>query len=169
MEFREQDLFATDLSGFSVVTMYLLPDVNLQLRPRLLALPAGTRIVSHDWDLGDWLPDRVRVVDAPDKPVGREKLSRLMLWVVPASLQGTWCGQGAHAASRLQLRQRYQLFDATLSVGDSRWLLAGRIHGPALQAAGGFDAYSDGQRLQVRAAGPAPAALAGAEFERCAG
>ncbi|MBX3643064.1 MAG: class I SAM-dependent methyltransferase [Rubrivivax sp.] len=167
--FAEQDLFKTDLSVASVITMYLMQDVNLQLRPALLRLAPGTRIVSHDWDLGDWLPDRVRVVDAPDKPVGREKLSRLMLWVVPASLQGTWCGQGAHATSRLQLHQRYQLFDATLSVGDSRWLLAGRIQGPSLQAAGGFDAHSDGQRLQVRATGPAPAALAGAEFARCPG
>ena len=83
-EFREQDLFATDLSKATVITMYLLPEVNLQLRPKLLALKPGTRIVSHDWDMGDWKPDRVVTVDAPDKPIGREKLSRLYLWTVPA-------------------------------------------------------------------------------------
>jgi SAM-dependent methyltransferase len=83
-EFREQDLFATDLSKATVITMYLLPEVNLQLRPKLLALKPGTRIVSHDWDMGDWKPDRVITVDAPDKPIGREKLSRLYLWTVPA-------------------------------------------------------------------------------------
>ena len=83
-EFREQDLFATDLSKATVITMYLLPEVNLQLRPKLLALKPGTRIVSHDWDMGDWKPDRVVTVDAPDKPIGREKLSRLFLWTVPA-------------------------------------------------------------------------------------
>jgi predicted methyltransferase len=83
-EFREQDLFATDLSKATVITMYLLPEVNLQLRPRLLALKPGTRIVSHDWDMGDWKPDRVVTVDAPDKPIGREKVSRLFLWTVPA-------------------------------------------------------------------------------------
>ena len=83
VEFREQDLFATDLSKATVITMYLLPEVNLQLRPRLLALAPGTRIVSHDWDMGDWQPDRTVVVDAPDKPVGREKVSRLHLWTVP--------------------------------------------------------------------------------------
>jgi SAM-dependent methyltransferase len=82
--FRVQDLFATDLSKATVITMYLLPEVNLQLRPRLLALKPGTRIVSHDWDMGDWKPDRVITVDAPDKPIGREKLSRLYLWTVPA-------------------------------------------------------------------------------------
>ena len=85
VEFREQDLFATDLGAATVVTMYLLPDVNLQLRPRLLALAAGTRIVSHDWDLGDWAPDRTVTVDVPDKALGRDKFSRVHLWIVPAT------------------------------------------------------------------------------------
>jgi SAM-dependent methyltransferase len=84
VEFRVQDLFETDLTPATVITMYLLPEVNLQLRPRLLALKPGTRIVSHDWDMGDWKPDRVVTVDVPDKPLGREKLSRLYLWTVPA-------------------------------------------------------------------------------------
>jgi SAM-dependent methyltransferase len=83
--FVEQDLFATDLARATVITMYLLPEVNLQLRPRLLALKPGTRVVSHDWDMGDWPPDRTIVVDAPDKPIGREKWSRLHLWTVPAA------------------------------------------------------------------------------------
>jgi len=60
----------------------LLPEVNMQLRPRILALRPGTRIVSHDWDMGDWQPDKTIVVDAPDKTIGREKKSRIHLWVV---------------------------------------------------------------------------------------
>ena len=84
VEFRVEDLYTTDLSRADVITMYLLPDVNLQLRPRLQALKPGTRIVSHDWDMGDWKPDRVVTVEAPDKPIGREKRSRLYLWTVPA-------------------------------------------------------------------------------------
>jgi SAM-dependent methyltransferase len=84
VEFRVQDLFETDLSAATVVTLYLLPEVNLKLRPRLQALKPGTRIVSHDWDMGDWRPDRTVVVDAPDKPVGHEKSSRLHLWTVSA-------------------------------------------------------------------------------------
>jgi len=83
VEFRVQDLFAADLSPASVITMYLLPEVNLLLRPRLLALKPGTRIVSHDWDMGDWKPDRVVTVEVPDKVIGRDKLSRLYLWTVP--------------------------------------------------------------------------------------
>lgn len=80
--FQEADLFKIDLSQATVITMYLLPDVNLLLRPRLQRLRPGTRLVSHDWDMGDWLPDRSVEVPAPDKVVGLRKVSRLMLWTV---------------------------------------------------------------------------------------
>jgi SAM-dependent methyltransferase len=81
--FREQDLFDTDLSAASVITLYLLPDVNMKLKPALQKLKPGTRIVSHDWNMGDdWVPDKVIVVAAPDKKIGLEKSSKLMLWIV---------------------------------------------------------------------------------------
>jgi len=81
--FREQDLFTTDLSGYSVITIYLLPDVNKKLKPALQKLKPGTRIVSHDWGMGDdWVPEKVVVVPAPEKKVGLEKTSKLMLWTV---------------------------------------------------------------------------------------
>jgi SAM-dependent methyltransferase len=133
-EFREQDLFTTDLASATVVTMYLLPDVNLQLRPRLLQLAPGTRIVSHDWDLGDWLPERTLTLDVPDKAVGREKLSRVHLWVVPARVQGLWCTPGAS----LEITQRFQQFSATLSAGRAAPLAVfdGRIEGRTLRAGG---------------------------------
>ncbi|HVK32453.1 MAG TPA: SAM-dependent methyltransferase, partial [Burkholderiaceae bacterium] len=67
----------------TVVTMYLLPEVNLKLKPRLQALKPGTRIVSHDWDMGDWKPDRVLTIDVPNKPYGLERRSRIYLWTVP--------------------------------------------------------------------------------------
>jgi SAM-dependent methyltransferase len=86
VQFRQQDLFDpaldADLARATVITMYLLPEVNLRLRPRLQALKKGTRIVSHDWDMGDWKPDRQITLPVPDKAVGREKLSRVYLWVV---------------------------------------------------------------------------------------
>jgi SAM-dependent methyltransferase len=134
VEFREQDLFATDLAGATVVTMYLLPEVNLQLRPRLLGLAPGTRIVSHDWDLGDWRPDRRLTLDVPDKAIGREKRSTLMLWTVPAAVHGLWCAPGA----RLEIVQRFQDFSATLSE-------AGRS-APVLV----FDGELSGARAQAR-------------------
>lgn len=80
--FVVDDLMTADLSRFNVITMYLLPDVNLLLRPKLRRLPAGTRIVSHDWDMGDWPPERTVEVVAPDKRVGLRKVSRLMRWTV---------------------------------------------------------------------------------------
>ncbi len=62
--------------------MYLLPDVNLKLRPTLQKLRKGTRIVSHDWDMGDWIPAETRLIDAPNKKVGLVKQSKIMLWIV---------------------------------------------------------------------------------------
>ncbi|MEY2952756.1 MAG: hypothetical protein RLZZ401_843 [Pseudomonadota bacterium] len=90
-QFREQDLFQTDLSAATVITLYLLPEVNLQLCPALLALRPGTRVVSHDWDMGDWRPDQTTVVAVPDKKIGREKSSKVHLWVVPAQASGIRC------------------------------------------------------------------------------
>jgi SAM-dependent methyltransferase len=135
--FLEQDLFRTDLSGYSVVTMYLLPEVNLQLRPRLLQLAPGTRIVSHDWDMGDWQPDRTVVVDAPDKPIGREKKSTLHLWRVPAAVAGRWCARSGNATAELTVTQRFQHFSATLQrAGEPAPLLVwdGRIDATVLRS-----------------------------------
>jgi SAM-dependent methyltransferase len=78
--FREQDLFQSDLADATVVTLYLSPALNLRLRPKLLReLRAGARIVSHDFDMGDWPPARALRVDV------RERASQVYLWVVPKS------------------------------------------------------------------------------------
>ena len=112
--FREQDLFQTDLLPATVITMYLLPEVNLQLRPKLLALKPGTRIVSHDWDMGEWKPDRTETVDVPDKPIGLEKKSRVHLWIVPARVSGLWCGP-KDRRGELAITQAFQRGEANLA------------------------------------------------------
>lgn len=173
-EFRVQDLFTTDLSAATVITMYLLPEVNLALRPRLQQLAPGTRIVSHDWDLGDWLPDASRTLEVPDKPVGREKLSRLYLWVVPAQVNGVWCGTGAQQRLQLTVRQQHQRFDASLSrSGEAALNLMGRIDGTRLVALqGGAAAASPwlwmaaGAELHLAQTGDATWSPAGARFVR---
>ena len=135
VDFRVQDLLVTPLHDATVVTMYLLPEVNLQLRPRLLALPPGTRVVSHDWDMGDWLPDRSVTLDVPDKATGRDKRSTVHLWVVPAPVQGLWCSQGLS----LQIEQRFQRFSATLAaagVPAPVMVFDGRIDARTLRAVG---------------------------------
>ena len=110
--FVQQDLFETDLTTATVITMYLLPDVNLKLRPSLLKLKAGTRIVSHDWDMGDWEPNEKVVLDVPDKKIGFRKQSTLMLWKVPADVAGEWRA-GRHL--KLELTQRYQNLAGSVS------------------------------------------------------
>jgi hypothetical protein len=132
-EFREQDLFETDLGKATVVTLYLLPEVNLQLRPRLLALNPGTRIVSHDWDMGDWKPDHTRTLAVPDKKVGLEKSSRVMLWIVPAHIEGEWCGTGGARGSRLVLRQNFQELQGELVDRGASKPFEGRIEGNAVR------------------------------------
>ncbi|HPU50443.1 MAG TPA: methyltransferase domain-containing protein [Burkholderiaceae bacterium] len=109
--FETQDLFETDLTRATVITLYLLPDVNLALRPRLLALAPGTRIVSHDWDMADWLPDRSVVLPAPGKPVGLRKESQMHRWTVPAVVEGIWLGRiEGDPATELEIRivQQFQ-------------------------------------------------------------
>lgn len=78
VEFRQQDLFQTDISDATVVTLYLLPDINVKLRPQLFEqLKPGTRIVSHDFDMGEWKPERVVQVQGPNRQ------HTVYYWVVP--------------------------------------------------------------------------------------
>ena len=154
--FRVEDLFATDLSPASVITMYLLPDVNLALRPKLLALQPGIRIVSHDWDMGDWRHDDMRVVANPDKTVGLEKTSKIFLWTVPANVGGKWCARQANAAGTpsrmlaLEVVQQYQNINGTLTVraGENK---------PTQQH---FRTTLDGRRLVIPIGGAALPAVA---------
>jgi hypothetical protein len=81
VKFLQQDLFKTDLSEATVVTLYLLPDVNLRLRPKLLSeLKPGTRIVSHNYDMGDWKPETVVKVQGPTYE------HTVYSWVVPKEI-----------------------------------------------------------------------------------
>lgn len=136
-EFLEQDLFKTDLAPASVVTMYLLPEVNLQLRPSLLALKPGTRIVSHDWDMGDWKPDRTTVVPVPNKVVGLEKSSKVHLWTVPARVDGLWCAAGLLRGASIRLTQRFQAFEGVLAWRDRTRDLVGTVNGTELRVPAG--------------------------------
>jgi len=106
VEFRQGNLFELDLSAATVVTMYLLPDVNMKLRPRLFEmLKPGTRVVSHDFSMGDWKPDRLVSVQ-----------KRIYYWVIPAQVAGLWKldtdlpGVGMKSFE-LEIRQSFQHID----------------------------------------------------------
>ncbi len=122
--FYERDLYQTDLREATVVTIYLLPEVNLMIRPRLLRLKPGTRIVSHDYDMGAWPPDQRLVLPAPNKPVGRDKTSKVFFWVVPANFAGAWRWQmplfGKETDCRLEIAQNFQAIKGDVQVGNNR-------------------------------------------------
>ena len=109
VRFRVQDLFETPLGDADVVALYLLPEINLRLRPRLLAeLRPGARIVSHAFDMGDWRPDRIAEVEG----------AKVYLWLVPARVAGRWRLTGPDGRSAaLTLDQRYQEVSGTAAAG----------------------------------------------------
>jgi SAM-dependent methyltransferase len=103
--FQRQDLFKFDIGQATVVTMYLLPSVNIRLRPRLLReLKPGTRIVSHDFDMEDWQPDRKSTVR-----------KNVFLWIVPAQVGGRWRATVALPAGErsyeIEIKQKFQEID----------------------------------------------------------
>ena len=108
VRFRQQDLYETDLRTASIVTLYLLPRVNLELRPKLFEqLRPGTRVVSHAFDMGDWRPDTVVEVKV-SQGLGR---AMVYAWTIPARVAGGWTlttPEGRRIP--LQLRQQFQRF-----------------------------------------------------------
>ncbi|HZE11976.1 MAG TPA: methyltransferase domain-containing protein [Burkholderiales bacterium] len=121
VKFLQQDLFKTDFHEANVLTLYLLPDVNLALRPKILAeLKAGARVVSHDYGMGDWRPDAEETIPAPDKKVGARKESQVYLWTVPAKVEGEWkfeLSSGVKSRrTRLVLKQKYQMVSGTVEL-----------------------------------------------------
>ncbi|HET7595589.1 MAG TPA: class I SAM-dependent methyltransferase [Burkholderiales bacterium] len=96
-QFMQADIFKTDFSKATVLTLYLLPMLNVKLRPTILRMRPGTRVVSHAFNMGDWQPDDIQNVE------GRTAY----LWIVPASVEGTWRRNGARNA-QVTLQQHFQ-------------------------------------------------------------
>ena len=135
--FVAADLFETDLSQATVITMFLLPDLNARLRPRLLELEPGTRIVSNTWDLEDWEADETVVLDPCPG------FCTALLWIVPARVEGTWELPGGE----LVLEQRFQVVTGTLRTDTGTVAVEdGRLLGAEL----GFEAGGTRYAGQVR-------------------
>ena len=156
--FEVRDLFATDLRAATVVTMYLLPEYNLRLRPKLLAeLRAGARVVSHDWDMGEWAPDVKVELPVPNKPVGALKSSTVYLWIVPARVAGRWrfeleCGDGHLEPVELDLTQTFQQLDGVARIrGRSVAIERGAVRGT--QVFFRFDDEGETVRFEGRTTG----------------
>jgi SAM-dependent methyltransferase len=139
VSFFAQDLFETDISQATVLTMYLLSDVNMRLRPRLLAdLKPGTRIVSHDFDLGDWKADEAARVYSKEKYAGTGGESTVYLWVVPAHAGGRWQWRlsfgGDPVDYELSLKQQFQKIEGSMrSAGREAPIESAQLQGDALR------------------------------------
>ncbi len=107
-EFIEADIFDFDFSRATVLTMFLLADVNLKLRPRILTMKPGTRVVSNTFDMGEWRPDAVATVDNREKCTG---FCTAYFWVVPAVVAGKW----KFSEGELTLDQSFQMIFGTLA------------------------------------------------------
>jgi hypothetical protein len=120
--FVEQNLFETDLSPATVVTTYLLPEMNQKLRPKLLALKPGTRVVAHDYSMGDWDADQEKTLLVPEKTVGDPGKSYVYLYIVPARVAGRWESQVALGGKLVPLnfafQQNYQYVHGSVRVGE---------------------------------------------------
>lgn len=118
VEFRIADIFETDFSEATVITMYLLPSVNIRLRPTILKLKPGTRIISHDFDMDEWQADRMTYV-----PIDYS-VHTVYMWIVPANISGVWdwsfeLGKKKYSC-RLEVSQVYQFYKGIMYIDDLR-------------------------------------------------
>lgn len=135
-EFLAVDLFTVDLTPATVITMFLLPDINTRLRPTLLGLAPGTRIVSNTWDMGGsgidpdapgWLPDETIVLNPCPS------FCTALFWIVPATVDGTWQLDGQEGPVELRLEQQFQMASGQLrSNGRTQDVEEGRLRGRAI-------------------------------------
>ena len=106
-QIRHGDIFQTDFSQATVITLYLLPALNMKLRPTILSMRPGTRVVSHSFSMEDWEADEISTLD------GR----RAYFWLVPANVMGTWTMELGSQKTDMALEQRFQHVTGSLSLG----------------------------------------------------
>ncbi len=123
VRFIRGDIFETDFSQASVITMYLLPSLNLRLRPKLLDMKPGTRITSHAFDMAEWVADETATVE------GRSAY----LWIVPAKTAGTWSFDMGGTKVNLQISQTFQRIEGTLQRGDRLSPMTGSLRGDEIR------------------------------------
>jgi hypothetical protein len=143
--FKRADIFETDFSKAQVITLFLLPQLNMRLRPAILNMRPGTRIVSNTFTMEDWTPDQTETV-------GGECVSwcTAHLWIVPAKVQGTWDVPGR---GTLTLNQTFQMLSGTL--GNAQ-VSAGKLRGDEITFTAGGTNYTgkvDGNTMTLSAGG----------------
>jgi methyltransferase family protein len=133
-QFMKADLFETDLSKASVITMFLLPDINLKLRPKILDLKPGIRVVSNSFTMGDWKADETATVSE-----GCNSYCTAYLWIVPAKVNGRW----QLPDGELTLKQSYQMVTGTLKTGNvTAQITGGKLNGDRISFSAGGSQYT---------------------------
>ncbi len=131
--FREQNLFETDISAATVVSTYLLPEMNLKLRSKIMRLKPGTRVVAHDYSMGDWYPDEQKTLVVPEKKVGNPGISYIYHWVVPALVAGKWQSTinigGKDVPYEFDMEQFFQNIDGPARAGGVGGEMRGKMTG----------------------------------------
>jgi hypothetical protein len=130
--FMKADLFESDFSQAQVITMFLLSSINMKLRPKILDLKPGTRIVSNTFDMGEWKPDQSSTVP------GCNSWCTAHLWIVPAKVEGTW----NVAQGELTLKQAFQMISGTLKSGSSVTPINGKLNGEQISFTAGNISYT---------------------------
>jgi SAM-dependent methyltransferase len=129
--FREADIFKTDLSKATVITLFLLTDLNLKLRPTILTLKPGTRIVSNTFRMGEWEPDQT-------VELGCDTYCTAYLWIVPAHVEGNW----KSGSGELAIRQDFQKISGIVKNGKiSAPITRGTLRGDQIQFMAGSAEY----------------------------
>ena len=126
--FAKADVFASDFSKASVIVLFLTPEMNIRLRPKLLSLKPGTRIVANTFGIGDWNADKISAI-----PNNCERWCTARLWIVPAKVAGTW----KVADGEMMLKQTYQTFSGALKGAHGVTPIAGRLRGENIFFAAG--------------------------------
>lgn len=141
VRFVEQNLFETDLSQATVISSYLLPEMNLRLRPKIMALKPGTRLVAHDYHFGEWDPDEQRELVVPEKKVGQPGVSFIFFYVVPARVPGKWQSLvnigGRDTPLEFNLEQEFQELEGSVEIRDRKTELRGRLTGEQIRMVAG--------------------------------
>jgi SAM-dependent methyltransferase len=144
--FVQGDIFETDFSQATVLTLFLLPELNLRLRPTILNMKPGTRVVSNSFTMGDWMAD-----ESAEPGGDCTSYCKAYKWVVPAKVQGTW----RLPNGELRLTQRYQTVTGTLSRGGTEIPISeGRLNGAELTFVAGdtrFNGTVNGTRIEATA------------------
>jgi hypothetical protein len=128
--FHVQDVFKADLSKATVITLYLLPSMMVNLRSKIfLEAQPGTRVVSHDYNFDEWRPDDQIVLDVPEKEkINGVPKATILLWIVPAKVAGSWQVQLESGEKyELSLRQNYQVVNGTTTTSDGAASKLGQV------------------------------------------